>query len=267
MVLAVDFTRGPLLPLRLSIVNHWTSVTTCSSRHSSLPRAQNHFIWINVWSQPVREQSRQHWQARTNQPGEELITVITSELCQPDQSWRENINHNRRGGNIYLQVASRFSNCPNLPETRATKNVFDELTFVLYQLYIWGSYLLSGRFIVNYDLHIVMSVPWWQTDSVGANTHIRTYTGSWPQHGAMASLSQVRWEDSSQLESSRRTNGLAEMKPFLLKLFSWYRRAEHSGVTFLRIISDITGPDKASPGCHNYHWNGSVACWLVSLSF
>ena len=87
MVLAVDFTRGPLLPLRLSIVNHWTSVTTCSSRHSSPPGAQNHFIWINVWSQPVREQSRQHWQARTNQPGEQLITVITSKLCQSDQSW------------------------------------------------------------------------------------------------------------------------------------------------------------------------------------
>ena len=46
--------------------------------------------------------------------------------------------------------------------------------------------------------------PWWQTDSVGVNTHIRTYSGSWPQYGPMASLSHVRWEESNQSESSWR---------------------------------------------------------------
>ena len=87
-----------------------------------------------------------------------------------------------------------------------------------------------------------MSVLWWQTDSVGVNTHIRTYDGSWPHCRPMASSTHVRWEDSSQSESRWRTNELAGMKPFLLKLFSWYCRAKHSDATFFRIISDITGP-------------------------
>ena len=86
---------------------------------------------------------------------------------------------------------------------------------------------------------------WWQTDSVGVNTHIRTYAGSWPQSGPMATLSQIPWQDIDQSESRWRTNALAGMKPFLLKLFSWYRRAKHSGVTFFRIIPDITGPQSA----------------------
>ena len=98
-----------------------------------------------------------------------------------------------------------------------------------------------------------MSVLWWQTDSVGVNTQIRTYYGSWPHCRPMASSTHVRWEDSSQSESRWRTNELAGMKPFLLKLFSWYCRADHSGVTFFRIISDITRPDNVSPGYHNYH--------------
>ena len=58
----------------------------------------------------------------------------------------------------------------------------------------------------------------------------------------MAALSRIRWQDGSQSERSWRPNCLAGMKPFLLKLFSWYCWAEHCGVTFCRIISDITGP-------------------------
>lgn len=98
MVLAVDFTRVPLLPLRLSIVNHWTSVTTCSSRQShclGLRTILSGLMFpLSQWGNSPGN-TRLGW---TNQPGEELITVITVSYVRADH-----------GREPWLQLASKFS--------------------------------------------------------------------------------------------------------------------------------------------------------------
>ena len=84
MVLAVDFTSELWLPLRLSIVNHWTSVTTCSSRQShclGLRTILSGLMFpLSQWGNSPGNTGI-GW---TNQPGEELITVITVSYVRAD---------------------------------------------------------------------------------------------------------------------------------------------------------------------------------------
>ena len=84
---AGDFTAGLSLPLqRLSIVNHWTSVTTCS-KGKFCPGTPTTLSGLMISpSQRLRERRpmrdrRDRW----DQPSvteEEIMTVITGELCQ-----------------------------------------------------------------------------------------------------------------------------------------------------------------------------------------
>ena len=84
---AGDFTAGLSLPLqRLSIVNHWTSVTTCS-KGKFCPGTLTTLSGLMISpSQRLRERRpmrdrRDRW----DQPSvteEEIMTVITGELCQ-----------------------------------------------------------------------------------------------------------------------------------------------------------------------------------------
>ena len=79
----------------------------------SQPRAPDHFIWSNDWSRPMREQSGLHGEGGTNQEGEQVITVITSELCQIRPGWAR--KYKPPGWSDY-QEWSIFMWLPNFPK-------------------------------------------------------------------------------------------------------------------------------------------------------
>ena len=72
------------------------------------------------------------------------------------------------------------------------------------------------------------------------------------------SLTRCHVRGKQPIRDQVETKGLAGMKPFLLKLFSWYCQpstpVSHSLGLSQTLLGHSPGRQYTSPGYHNYHW-------------